>query len=104
LSQHTRPTDWQKWVIAGAISLGMACFLLVVMGGWRYDDPYITYRYAQNIGAGAGFIYNPAERTLSTTTPLFALVLAALQNPWQDLPGTANVIGAGCVALGGLAG
>jgi hypothetical protein len=41
------------------------------------DDAFITYRYARNLSQGLGFVYNPNERVLGTTTPLFTLVLAA---------------------------
>ncbi len=40
------------------------------------DDAYITYKYAQNIVAGKGFTFNPDEKTLGTTTPLYTLTLA----------------------------
>ncbi len=36
------------------------------------DDAYITYRYSQNILEGHGLVYNPGERVLGTTTPLYA--------------------------------
>jgi hypothetical protein len=68
---------------------------------WAYDDPFITYRYAQNLAAGKGFVYNPGERILSTTTPLFALILAAGVKAWSDLPHLANLLGAFSLALGG---
>ena len=42
----------------------------------QMDDPYITYRYARNIAEGNGFLYNPGERILGTTAPLYALILA----------------------------
>jgi len=42
------------------------------------DDSYITYRYARNILAGEGFVYNPGEQVLGTTTPLYTLTLTAL--------------------------
>ncbi len=70
---------------------------------WAYDDPYITYRYAENIRRGLGFVYNPGERVQSTTTPLFTLLLALLGNLWTDLPSLANGIGALCLGVGGLA-
>lgn len=50
--------------------------------GWIYrdfaqDDAFITYRYAQNIVKGHGFVYNPGETpVLGTTTPLYTLLLA----------------------------
>jgi len=42
------------------------------------DDAYITYRYARNLLAGEGFVYNSGEHVLGTTTPLYTLILASL--------------------------
>lgn len=52
--------------------------------GFIYDDAFITFRYAENIAAGHGFVYNVGERVLGVTTPLFTLLLAALA--WLRLP------------------
>ena len=84
--------------LALVTSLGYLSF-----SGWAYDDPYITYRYAENLRHGLGFVYNPGERVLSTTTPLFTLLLTLLGYLWSDLPRLANLIGAFCLGLGGLA-
>jgi hypothetical protein len=67
-----------------------------------YDDPFITYRYARNLANGQGFVYNPGERTLSTTTPLFTLLLALLASLPVDLPVMAILIGTISLALGSL--
>jgi len=58
----------------GAIALSCA---------WLYqdfaqDDAFITYRYARNLVTGYGFVYNPGESVLGTTTPLYTLLLALL--------------------------
>lgn len=50
----------------------------VLPGPRTIDDAFITYRYARNIVAGEGFVYNPGERVQGTTTPLYALTLAAI--------------------------
>ena len=42
------------------------------------DDAFITFRYARNLLAGAGFVFNPGEQVLGTTTPLYTLLMAAL--------------------------
>ena len=42
------------------------------------DDAFITFRYAANLAAGHGFVYNVGERVLGTTTPLFTWLLAVL--------------------------
>ncbi|MHB8132989.1 MAG: glycosyltransferase family protein [Anaerolineaceae bacterium] len=42
------------------------------------DDSYITFRYARNILAGEGFVYNPGEPVMGTTTPLYTLLMVSL--------------------------
>ncbi len=81
--------------------LGFSIFIFSFWQGWMYDDPFITYRYAENIARGVGFVYNPAERILSTTTPLFALLLALLARLGMDIPTAAHWIGAFSLAGGG---
>ena len=46
--------------------------------GFTADDAFITYRYAENIALGNGFVYNLGERVLGTTTPLFTLLLSLM--------------------------
>ncbi len=84
-------------------------YILLVAGGiyfirrsYFYDDPFITYRYAQNLIQGNGFVYNPGERILSTTSPLFSIILALLSPFWTSLPQLAKAIGALSIALGAL--
>jgi hypothetical protein len=40
------------------------------------DDALITYRVAENLAYGRGFVYNVGEQVQVTTTPLYAMVLA----------------------------
>ena len=42
------------------------------------EDALITYRFAENLALGNGFAFNPGERVLGTTTPLFTVLLALL--------------------------
>ncbi len=81
--------------------------------GFGIDDSYITYRYAQNLLAGNGPVFNAGERYLGTTAPGFALLLAAtrwLVTPiadmapvldWLDIAHLARYLSA--LALGGIA-
>ena len=46
--------------------------------GFTADDAFITFRYAENLAAGNGFVYNLGEKVLGTTTPFFTLLLAFL--------------------------
>jgi len=85
-----------------AYTLAVTVLVFAAFTSWAYDDPFITYRYAQNLASGQGLVYNPGQQVLSTTTPLFALLLALLSPLWNDLPRLANLIGAFGLALGGL--
>jgi hypothetical protein len=87
--------------------LGLAAYFLlttavifILLPEWGNDDPFITYRYAENIFAGRGFVYNPDEHMLSTTAPLFALLLAVARVFTDNLPRAANLIGAASLAGG----
>lgn len=112
----SRPFDrfapaWQRaahlsrtpaWVGATFYLLLVSTAIFILRSNWAYDDPFITYRYARNLASGLGFVYNPGEQTLSTTTPLFTLLLAAVSLLGGDIPRAANLIGAVSIAAGGL--
>jgi hypothetical protein len=58
------------------------------------DDAFIFYRYAANVAAGRGYVFNAGERVLGTTSPLYTLMLAAAQRLFGWLPGmTLPVLG-----------
>ena len=62
-----------------------------VYSGFVQDDAYITYRYARNLAAGDGFVYNPGEPVLGTSTPLYALSLGLLSRmTGLSVPGIGN--------------
>ncbi len=42
------------------------------------DDAFITFRYADNIAAGHGFVYNLGQQVMGTSTPLFTFILSTL--------------------------
>jgi hypothetical protein len=77
-----------------ALLLGIALHPLAV------DDAFITYRYAHNLATGNGFTYNPGQQVLSTTAPLYALLLAAGSLVWPDLPALANALSAAAIWMG----
>ncbi len=74
-------------LVVTAVVLG---FLLPTL---FFDDAYITLRYAANIAAGEGFTYNPPERVLGVTTPLFTFLLATAARLGFDLESAALVLG-----------
>jgi hypothetical protein len=54
-------------------------FLFQGLAGPRpFDDAFITFRYARNLSAGLGLVYNPGQAVLGTTSPLYAALLAGL--------------------------
>jgi len=65
-----------KLFILGVVILSLAARILP--GPRTIDDSYITYRYARNILAGNGFVYNQGERVLGTTTPLYTFLLSSI--------------------------
>jgi len=67
------------------------------------EDALITFRYAENLGRGAGFVFNPGERVLGTSSPLMTLLLAAPGAVFGAgaIPVAAVVLGVGS-ALAGL--
>ena len=56
----------------------LAIALRLIPGARTVDDAFITFRYAQNLIAGNGLVYNPGEWVLGTTTPLYAVLIAAI--------------------------
>src|ERR1700730_5153616 len=67
-------------VYALILSIGLARLALGLWLGVRpFDDTYITFRYALNLASGFGFVYNVGEHVLGTSSPLWAMALAALR-------------------------
>jgi hypothetical protein len=54
----------------------------IIPGPRIIDDAYITFRYAQNLTAGRGLVFNLGEPILGTTTPLYSLLLGLLALPF----------------------
>jgi hypothetical protein len=85
--------------LLGAI-IGISIYIgLSYAGKIIIDDPFITYRYARNIAEGLGFVYNPGERVLSTTTPLYTMILALSYFASENLPANSSLFSWVCSAL-----
>lgn len=74
----------------------MAIIVRLIPGPRTIDDAFITFRYARNIVQGVGFVYNPGEYVLGTTTPLYTLLLATIGGVGGgvDFPAVAPVLNA----------
>ena len=70
---------------AAAVLLVAGCLLQILAGyshpdlsghAWGSDDAYISYRYARNLAAGEGLVFNPGERVEGYSNLLYVLLLA----------------------------
>lgn len=90
------------WLGAAALSIYTNLVHFEMLA--RNDDPYITFRYAENFAAGRGLVYNEGQRVLGTTAPLFALILGCVWflAPSASIPSTAvglNLVFHACATL-----
>lgn len=104
-SEHSalvRATRSNRVTMLVAAAVVFACRLLASIPCHLYDDAFITMRYARNLAAGDGFVYNPGapwEPVLGTTTPAYTFVLAIAAALGIDLPQAAIVFNALCDAI-----
>ena len=96
----------QRWILLAGLIFLMAVIARILPGPRIIDDAYITYRYTRNILAGNGFVYNPGEHVLGTTTPLYTFLLSLLgqfsgksQAPFPLLSVFANALADGLTCL-----
>ena len=57
------------------------------------DDAFISFRYAENLLAGHGLVYNPGERVEGFSNLLWVLLIAALWGPGIDPVAASKVLG-----------
>jgi hypothetical protein len=69
---------FQSKRLPGLALVALALFARLLPGPRTIDDAFITFRYARNLLAGNGFVFNPAEAVLGTTTPLYTLLMAGM--------------------------
>ncbi|HSK78726.1 MAG TPA: hypothetical protein VLQ45_19885 [Thermoanaerobaculia bacterium] len=63
---------------AGFVWTALAAAAVVRFRGWTVDDFFITFRYAENLARGHGFVWNPGERVFGVSDPGLGLALALL--------------------------
>lgn len=94
--RHWSP-PFRMWLIA------MVLYTLVVgylLRGFRHDDAYITFRYAQNVVLGRGLVFNPGERVLGTTSVLQTLLSIPIYAiAGEATPVVANYLGVASIAV-----
>ena len=92
-----------QWT-ALALAMFGAAVTFVAYRDYVMEDAYITYRYAQNLAAGHGFVFNPGERVLGTSTPLYAMVLGLAGLLGLDIAATSGVLFSASLAATALLG
>ncbi|MEZ6002629.1 MAG: hypothetical protein R3F33_00460 [Planctomycetota bacterium] len=105
-SEHSLNSGAQGF---GPSLLKLALILLAIATTWFahqaladyvFEDSYITYRYAQNVANGQGYVFNPGDRVFGATSPLYTGLLAGLAWLGADIPGAAgwvSALGLGCI-------
>ena len=68
-----RPVELAIFISLAMIGLAVGLWIKHII----LDDALITFRVAENLAYGRGFVYNVGERVQVTTTPLYAMILAA---------------------------
>jgi len=63
---------------AGFLFFGTVVTRLVfnLGSGFLVDRAFVTFRYAENLAAGLGYVYNPGHPVLGTASPLFTLIMS----------------------------
>lgn len=78
LSLESRALERLRDAFLVAVLVTSAAAHFAALRGYHFEDAFITFRYAANLAAGEGFVFNPGERIFGTSTPLYALLLGLL--------------------------
>lgn len=76
------------------VLIGLSILTIILFYKFSTEDSYITYRYAQNIADGKGFVYNPGEEFLGTTAPFYTLILAFFGFLGLNIPTVGGILSA----------
>ena len=83
-----------RLVWALALSIFAAEAMLFVH--WIPDDAFISFRYAANLAAGNGMVFNPGERVEGMSNPLWTALLGAATRAGLDTVRTAVTLSLAC--------
>jgi hypothetical protein len=74
------PTRATEWLVLAAVAATLALLLIHArLYSFLCDDAYISFRYARNLAAGHGLVFNPGfERVEGYTNFLWVLILAGV--------------------------
>ena len=74
--------DAKRWPAWAGLALIVITMLLLeaVFFGYLVDDSFISYRYAENLKAGNGLVFNPGERVEGYSNFLWVIILRAFMS------------------------
>ncbi len=61
------------WIILGAIIFALLCWHTV---NFTWDDPFISFRYSENLASGKGLVFNEGQRVEGYTNLLWVLIFS----------------------------
>jgi hypothetical protein len=66
-----------RWLIGAALIIALSIRIaILIVTRLAAEDAFITFRYADQLASGNGFVHNTGERIYGTTTPLFTILMA----------------------------
>ncbi len=88
-----------RLLVGALVALVVLHVLHVLRYNFVADDAFISLRYAANLLAGHGLVFNPGERVEGFTSPLWTLLLAGFGAGGFDLLAAARALGLLCSVL-----
>jgi hypothetical protein len=96
-----RPGHLAATLVPPLVLIALSWAILRAQGFFLVDDAYISFRYAANLAAGHGLVWNPGEPVEGYTNLLWVLLLAPFARLGLDLTYPAAMLGtlaaAGCL-------
>jgi hypothetical protein len=90
---------WSAVALLAIAVLAAGLFFHARFYDYVVDDAYISFRYAQNLVAGEGLVFNPGERVEGYTNFLWVMLIALGTKLGIDPVGLAKTLGFGFAVL-----
>jgi arabinofuranosyltransferase len=86
-----------------AVSVLIYAAMIILFWDYSIDDAFVTYRYAENLANGHGFVFNPGDKPVEAYSNfLWMLILAGVFSIGLPTYTTAKVLGVVTFLLAGL--
>lgn len=90
--KHASPGRTRSLLLLMATAVVVVRWLFLALTGVTFEDSLISLRYAENLAAGFGLVYNVGERVFGASTPLHVLLLAGLTRLGLPAVDTAKIL------------